>query len=81
MFVTVAHCSLKQRVKRVRAVMHRDAGGWRHGGGIAPLPVQKGATGAEVPFHNSIIDNFMVYQDRLETNLLQLFGHPEISEW
>jgi len=61
--------------------MHRDAGGWRHGGGIAPLPVQKGATGAEVPFHNSIIDNFMVYQDRLETNLLQLFGHPEISEW
>jgi len=23
----------------------------------------------------------MVYQDRLETNLLQLFAHPEISEW
>jgi len=22
----------------------------------------------------------MVYQDRLETNLLQLFGHPENSE-
>jgi len=23
----------------------------------------------------------MVYQDQLETNLLQLFGHPENSEW
>jgi len=23
----------------------------------------------------------MVYQDRLETNLLQLFGRPENSEW
>jgi len=23
----------------------------------------------------------MVYQDRLETNLLQLFAHPENSEW
>jgi len=23
----------------------------------------------------------MVYQDRLETNLLQLFVHPENSEW
>jgi len=23
----------------------------------------------------------MVYQDRIETNLLQLAGHQEISEW
>jgi len=23
----------------------------------------------------------MVYKDRLETNLLQLFAHAEISEW
>ena len=23
----------------------------------------------------------MVYQDQLETNFLQLFGHPENSEW
>jgi len=39
--------------------------------------------GAEVPFYKSIIGNgnFMVYQDRLETNLLQLFTHPENSEW
>jgi len=32
-------------------------------------------------FHNSIIGNFMVYQHRLETNLLQLFGHPENPEY
>jgi len=25
-----------------------------------------------------MIGNFMVYQDRLETYLLQLFAHPEI---
>jgi len=31
-------------------------------------------------FHNSIIGNFVVYQDRLETNLLQLFWHPENLE-
>jgi len=31
----------------------------------------------EKPFHNSIIGNFMVYQDRLETNLLQLFADPK----
>jgi len=60
--------------------MHRDAGEWRHGGSIAPQPFKKGATGAEVLFHNSTIGNFMVYQDRLEINLLQLFRHPENSE-
>jgi len=32
-------------------------------------------------FHNSIIGNLMVYQDRLEKYLLQLFRHPENSEW
>jgi len=34
-------------------------------------------------FHNSINirGNFMVYQDRFVKNLLQLFGHPENSEW
>jgi len=54
----------------------RDAWERRH----CPLPFKRGATEAEVPFHNSI-GNFMVYQDRLETNLLQLFTHPENSEW
>jgi len=32
--------------------MHKDAGGWRHGW---PLLFHNEATGAEVPFHNSII--------------------------
>jgi len=41
---------------------------------------KRGATGADVPFHNSIIGNFIVYEDRLEINLLQLFPHPENSE-
>ena len=41
---------------------------------------KKGATRAEGPFHNSIIGNFMVYQDLPEINLLQLFGHPDNSE-
>jgi len=50
-------------------------------GSIASLPFQKGATGAEVPFHNSTIGNFMVYQGRLDANLLQLFAHPESSQW
>jgi len=37
--------------------------------------------GAQVLFHSSIIGHLMVDKDRLETNLLQLFGHPEYSEW
>ena len=61
--------------------MSRDDAEWRHGGSIPPLPFQKGCNGAAVLFHNSIIGNFMVYQDRLEINLLQLFGHPDNSEW
>ena len=48
---------------------------------IAPCPFERGATGAEVPFHNNVIGSFMVCQYRIETNLLQLFAHPENSEW
>jgi len=32
-------------------------------------------------FSNSIIGNFIVYQDRIETVLLKLCAHPENSEW
>jgi len=32
-------------------------------------------------FHHSIVGNFMVYQDRIETNLLQLFAQQGNSEW
>jgi len=39
-----------------------------------------GETEAKVTFHNSIIVNFMIYQNRMKTNLLQLFWHPENSE-
>jgi len=46
-----------------------------------PRGYGSGAHRAEVPFHNSAIDNFMVCEDRLETNLLQLFVHPENNVW
>ena len=52
--------------------------GRRNGGALRghclPAP-WKGATGAQVPLHTSIISNFMIYQDQFETNLLQLFAH------
>jgi len=47
-------------------------------GELPPLPFQKGANRAEVDCRNRIIGNFMVDQDRLETNLLQLFSYLEI---
>jgi len=59
----------------------RDAGEWGHGRGISPCPFKRGPTGVEMSFHNSITGNVMVDQDRLETNLLQLFTHPESSGW
>jgi len=38
--------------------------------GHCPLcPSKRGEAVAKSSFHNSIIGNFMVYQDRLETNL------------
>ena len=38
-------------------------------------------TSSTTALHNSLIGNFMANQDWLETNLLQLFGHPENSKW
>jgi len=78
MFITVTHCSI-QRVKRVLVEKyvqgHRRMEAWLEHCRLCPF--KRGATGAEVPFHNSVIGKFMVYQDRLEINLLQLFGHPD----
>jgi len=45
------------------------------------LPFRKGSNGADAPFHNSILGNFIVYQDRIETDLLKLCARPENSEW
>ena len=44
------------------------------------LAFSKGSNRVEVLFHNSIIRNFMFYQDRIETNLSQLFANLENSE-
>ena len=46
------------------------------GGALSPPPPT-----SNTAFHNSITGNFVVYQDRLETYSLQLFEHPENSEW
>ena len=53
----------------------RDAGTGVHYAGTAPPHFERGETGAQVPLHNSIISNVMVYQDQFKTNLLQLFAH------
>ena len=47
-------------------------------GPLPPLPIQKGAAVAEVSFHNNIVGNFMVYQDRLETYLYRYLGTLKI---
>jgi len=56
----------------------RKGGAWR--GHCPTCPFIRGATGTDVPLYKSIIGKFMAYQDRIETNLLQLFAHPETSE-
>jgi len=51
---TPAHETATTRVKK-QPTLIRDAGERGHGGGISHLPFEKGATGAEVLFHNSTI--------------------------
>ena len=51
--------------------MHRDAGEWKHGGGIVPSALSKGEQrGRRCLSHNGIMGNVMVYQDRLESNFI-----------
>jgi len=38
-----------------------------------------GTTGTEVPFHNSITGNIIVYQDRLEINMYSYSGSQMIQ--
>jgi len=49
--------------------------------GAFPPAFSKGEQWDEGAFSNNSIGNFMIYQDRLETNLLKLFAHLENSEW
>ena len=53
----------------------RDARTWVHYGGTAPCPLKGVQRGHKCPSHNSTVSNSMIDQDRLETNLLQLFAH------
>jgi len=56
----------------------KDAGKQESDTGISLCSFKRGR---RCVFHYSIVGNFMVYQDRLETNLLQLFAQQENSEW
>ena len=50
--------------------------------GHFPLTFHSNGGREEVPFHNnSNIGHFMIYKNRLETNLLHLFAFPENSKW
>ena len=57
--ITVTHCSLQQRVKRVCVEWYAQWRGrmeaWR--GHFPICPFKRWATGVEVPFHNSVIGN------------------------
>ena len=55
---------------------HRDAGAWQ---GHYPQLYHKRRNGGRGVFYKSIIGSFMVYPDRFEINLLQLFAHPKIQ--
>ena len=41
-------------------------------GTLSPYPLKGVPMGAQVPLHNSIISNFMTYQDQIEANSLHL---------
>jgi len=47
--------------------------------GHYPQLFHKGRNGGGGVFYKSIIGSFMVYPDRFEINLLQLFAHPKIQ--
>ena len=59
----------------------RDSGERMHDRALSPCPVIKGATGQRCLFIKNIVSNSMVHQDRIETNFLQLFAHPDTSSW
>jgi len=47
--------------------------------GHYPQLYHKRRNGGRGVFYKSIIGSFMVYPDRFEINLLQLFAHPKIQ--
>jgi len=59
----------------------RDVREQENDGDIAPRALKRGQRGRKCLFHKSVMGNFMVYQDRFETNLLQIFAQQENSQW
>jgi len=39
-------------------------------GVLPPLAFERGATGAQLPLHTSVVNNFMIYHYQFETNSL-----------
>jgi len=56
----------------------KDAGKQESERGVSLCSFKKGW---RCLFHYSIVGNFTVHQNRIETNFLQLFAHQENSEW
>jgi len=54
----------------------RDSGERWH---CLPIPTKEGRRGQKCCFHNSIIGNFMIYQDRIDTNFLVSFIIFEVN--
>jgi len=77
--VNLAHYDFQYKFS-VLLVQARTPESEEMAGHCPPALSKGGGTGAEVPFHNNVIGNFVVYQYRVETNLLQLFAHRETSE-
>jgi len=66
---TIVSILQHQGWNQVLLLLCRDAGTGVHDGDTASLPFERGgATGTQVPLHNSVIRKFTIYQDRLETN-------------
>ena len=73
--------SFYQKLHNALFVLYTSIPETLENGGTSSCSFKNGAPGPEVPFHSNIIGNFIFYQDRLETKLLQLFEHPENAEW
>jgi len=43
---------------------------------LLPCLFKSGATGTEMPFHHSIVSNFMLYQDRLNNTFVEAIRAP-----
>jgi len=65
----------RKRKRTIWSTISRDAGMGVHYGGTTPCPLKRGQGGNRCLYITDFISNFVIWQDRPETNLLQLFAH------